>query len=176
MALTVKKYFRVDDIILSVNGVNVENVEHSFVIRLLKEAKDFIHLVIKRKLAQKTSGMNASAVVETPSQCDYKRHNLAIQQTAATVMANYSSSYQNGGCNNNGLNAAAAPNAMSIMMNSSTSLSSMKPIKVALCKRDKKDSFGIVLGCRYYIKDIIPNSPASNEPSLKKVKYLHDLI
>lgn len=194
-----KNKFRIDDIILSVNGVNVENVEHAFVIRLLKEAKDFIHLVIKRKLAQTMTLPNGNGLAnsnenmsETSPDTDLidaiaacKRHNLAIQQTAATVMANYSSSNSN--INNNNSSSSAnyqngtavsqtTPNAISIMMNSSTSLSSMKPIKVSLYKREKKDSFGIVLGCRYYIKDILPNSPAANEPSLKKVSPLFFLF
>jgi hypothetical protein len=150
----------------------VENAEHEFVIRLLKEAKDFIHLVIKRKLPQPNPSTSVVSI-ESPSKHELacKRHNLAIQQTAATVMANYSNNYQNGGTA-----VSASPNAMSIMMNSSTSLSSMKPIKVSLTKREKKDSFGIVLGCRYYIKDILPNSAASNEPSLKKVTYNSQFI
>jgi hypothetical protein len=47
-------------------------------------------------------------------------------------------------------------------------VSSLKPFKVTLSKRDKKDTFGIVLGCKYYIKDILPNSVASNETNLRK--------
>lgn len=181
--------------------MNVENVEHAFVIRLLKEAKDFIHLVIKRKLATSIAPpMNGNhapldsmmiphhdqtaTTTIVDAAANIKRHNLAIQQTAATVMANYSNNYQNGnGTTTNGVNGTATPtttttttasqpNAISIMMNSSTSLSSMKPIKVSLYKREKKDSFGIVLGCRYYIKDILPNTPAANEPSLKKVSLV----
>lgn len=192
---------------MSVNGVNVENVEHAFVIRLLKEAKDFIHLVIKRKLATTAApsingnhapldsmmiphhdqtATTTTTIVDAAT--NIKRHNLAIQQTAATVMANYSNNYQNGngtttmnGATNNGTSTtptpttASQPNAISIMMNSSTSLSSMKPIKVSLYKREKKDSFGIVLGCRYYIKDILPNTPAANEPSLKKVSSISNI-
>lgn len=179
---------------MSVNGVNVENVEHSFVIRLLKEAKDFIHLVIKRKLSNcngqpvlMTNGnMNGTLTKRTANESNdhhhhhhQQRHNLAIQQTAATVMANYANSFQNGPNNNNNnnnpnnnnnsaLKNGSSNNLMSIMMNSSTSMSSMKPIKISLNKRDKKDTFGIVLGCKYYIKEILPNSLASNEPSLKK--------
>lgn len=185
---------RIDDIILAVNGVNVENVEYAFVIRLLKEAKDFIHLVIKRKLNEtapndQTDNTAATTMLNNDTDMIHqsnKRHNIAIQQTAATVMANYSNNYQNGhitttttttngGMNNGGTTTTTpsiTPNPISIMMNSSTSLSSMKPIKVSLYKRDKKDSFGIVLGCRYYIKDILPNSAAANETSLKKVSLI----
>lgn len=210
---------------MSVNGVNVENVEHAFVIRLLKEAKDFIHLVIKRKLNQSlvaTLNNNTNNITNTTTNnhsplplknpnlaslndlitsqqqqqqpypndvngrndLNNKRHNLAIQQTAATVMANYANTYQNGngaatvtpnGCGSSTTTTTNTPttsnNLMSIMMNSSTSLSSMKPIKICLNKKDKKESFGIILGCKYYIKDILPNSLAASEPSLKKVGH-----
>lgn len=107
-----------------------------------------------------------------------KRHNMAIQQTAATVMSNYcnqnvpSSSSDNGsndqvtnglvnGCNGNG------NDLMSNMMNSTSSMSSMKPFKLTLNRKDnKKEQFGIVLGCKYYIKDILPGSvAASMEPA-----------
>lgn len=156
----------VDDIILSVNGVNVENVEHAFVIRLLKEAKDFIHLVIKRKLSQPTQ---PNEYVQT----DVKRHNVAIAQTAATVMANYQNSYQNGllhSVSSNSTSTTETPNQnlMSIMMNSTQSLSSMKPFKVQLSRKEKKELFGIVLGCKFYIKDILPHSIAAHETNLKK--------
>ncbi|CAF0720009.1 unnamed protein product [Brachionus calyciflorus] len=153
----------VDDIILSVNGVNVENVEHAFVIRLLKEAKDFIHLVIKRKISQSDY-----------IQSDIKRHNIAIQQTASTVMSNYQNNYQTNGnlhsVSSNSTSTTETPNQnlMSIMMNSTQSISSMKPFKVQLSRKEKKELFGIVLGCKFYIKDILPHSIASHETNLKK--------
>ena len=158
-------------------------------IRLLKEAKDFIHLVIKRKLSETATTPNdqidntSTTTMLNDTDTTHKRHNIAIQQTAATVMANYSNNYQHNGhiiaaaATNGGAptTPSVTPNPISIMMNSSTSLSSMKPIKVSLYKRDKKDSFGIVLGCRYYIKDILPNSAAANETSLKKVSLIETL-
>jgi hypothetical protein len=194
----------IDDIILSVNGVNVEHVEHSFVIRLLKEAKEFIHLVIKRKICNNTNNGTVTSTQLTnttstnnnninshnnstisnsyqqinPNDLMSKRHNMAIQQTAATVMSNYcnqnvpSSTSENGsndqvtsgignGCNGNG------NDLMSNMMNSTSSMSSMKPFKLTLNRKDnKKEQFGIVLGCKYYIKDILPGSiAASMEPA-----------
>jgi C-terminal processing protease CtpA/Prc len=169
-----------------VNGVNVENVEHEFVIRLLKEAKDFIHLVVKRKTAN-ISNMNGSQTPqhlqplqqiqqpqEQPSTIEQKRHNLAIQQTAATVMANYANTYQNGhavkaqtaNSTTNGTTNGGA-NLMSTMMNSSHSISSLKPIKLTFNRKDKKELYGIIVGCKYYIKEILPNSLAANEANLK---------
>ena len=157
-----------DDIILSVNGVNVENVEHEFVIRLLKEAKDFIHLVVKRKAVpyEQSNNNNTNGSVMTVEQLNStgKRHNLAIQQTAATVMANYTNTYQNG---HKTATQITGNNLMSNMMNGSTTISSLKPIKLTFNRKDKKELYGIVVGCKYYIKEILPNSLAANEPNLK---------
>ncbi len=169
----------------------MENVEHEFVIRLLKEAKDFIHLVVKRKTVNMSS-MNGSQIQQhqqilpqqqqqQPDQTvqtntiEQKRHNLAIQQTAATVMANYANTYQNGHAvkaqtaNSNGAtpNNTTPANLMSTMMNSSHSISSLKPIKVTFNRKDKKEIYGIIVGCKYYIKEILPNSLAANEANIK---------
>ena len=150
-----------DDKLLSVNGVNVENVEHSFVIRLLKEAKDFIHLVVKRKLPTAVTSHKHDVEIEMTNK---HGHNVAIQQTAATVVANFTNNIHNDANDKeNGKDLMAH-----MMQNGTTSMSSLKPFKVTLSKRDKKDTFGIVLGCKYYIKEILPDSVASNEANLRK--------
>lgn len=177
-----------------VNGVNVENVEHTFVLMLLKEAKDFIHLVVRRKLnnfnhiaalkqqqQQQTllttaASMNNNNNGQSPSMVKEdvkltKRRNAAIQQTAATVMANYQNSNSSSNMSGTGSNAAGQhglnqQNAN--LMASTTSVSSMKPIKVTLNRKDKKEVYGVVLGCKYYIKDIIAESIAAEERNLRK--------
>jgi tight junction protein 1 len=156
---------------LSVNGVNVENVEHDFVIRLLKEAKDFIHLVIKRKI------LNNKNLIDEKSNSieqitDTKRHNLAIQQTAAKVMENYTNNYQlsqnpKSQISSQQITKSVGENRMSTMINSSHSMSSLKPIKISFNRKDKKEPYGIVVGCKYFIKEIVPNSLASLEPNLR---------
>jgi hypothetical protein len=189
----------VEDIILSVNGVNVENVEHSFVIRLLKEAKEFIHLVVKRKIANWDK--DAECITTYANGCSTnfnteltKRRNMAMQQTAANVIANYNSNGKDiNEVNLNGQHmtqSIIAPpqqqqqgqqltsNPMNTMLNTASTLSSLKPIKVTLNKKDKKDTFGIVLGCKYFIKDILPNSLAAAEANLRKgdvIVKLNDL-
>jgi hypothetical protein len=197
----------VDDIILSVNGVNVENVEHSFVIRLLKEAKEFIHLVVKRKISNWNKDAECNITTYTNG-CSTnlnpelaKRRNMAMQQTAANVIANYNSNGKDA-TNEVNLNEQnmtqsivasqqqqqqqqtqqnvqkSANNPMNTMLNTASTLSSLKPIKVTLNKKDKKDTFGIVLGCKYFIKDILPNSLAAAEANLRKgdvIVKLNDL-
>ncbi|CAL1548287.1 unnamed protein product [Lymnaea stagnalis] len=42
------------------------------------------------------------------------------------------------------------------------------PFKITLSKKTKKDDFGIVLGCKLYIKEIIPHSLAAHEHTLRE--------
>lgn len=164
----------INDKLLSVNGVNVENVEHSFVIRLLKEAKEFIHLVVKRKindiyntkealLKQQEAELTATPIQQqqqqqpngTGNMSTIKRCNQAIIQTANTILANF---------NHTDPAEAVAQDQMA-----TTTVPLLKPIKVTLNRKDKKtDGFGVILGCKYYIKDILPDTLAAHEANLRK--------
>ena len=148
--MTLIIFLRIDDKLVSINGVNVENVEHAFVLRLLKEAKDFIHLEVKRR----TNNAFSREMVQSSETA--KRRNLAMHQTAASVISNYSSLTQE------------ANSPMQLMLTNSSSVSSLKPIKVTLSKKEKRESFGLVIGCKFYIKDILPNSLAAQEANLQK--------
>ena len=154
----------IDDILLSVNGVNVENVEHSFVIRLLKEAKEFIHLVVKRKISNQVWNKEAALLKHaTEATCNEQhianRRNQAIVHTANTILASFNSGSSSGEPSPQA-DVAAKPVANTVPL--------LKPMKVCLSRKDKKDPFGIVLGCKFYIKEIVPNSLAANEASLRK--------
>ncbi len=146
---------------MSVNGVNVENVEHAFVIRLLKEAKDFIHLVIRRNL--NSNQKSASELAEIA-----KRRNQAITKTAATVLSNYTGKHAANGNNLDTTSSSNNVNPLNFVISNANFVPSLKPIKVTLNKKDKKDIYGVVLGCQFYIKDILPNSLAASEANLCK--------
>jgi tight junction protein 1 len=156
----------INDKLLSVNGVNIENVEHSFVIRLLKEAKEFIHLVIKRKINDIYNTKDKDIMLKElqnsnniESQSTIKRCNQAILQTANTILSNFSQNETNNEPINiqNDLTEKITKNQNTIPL--------LKPIKVTLNRKDKKEGFGIVLGCKYYIKDILTDSLGSHENS-----------
>ena len=155
----------IDDILLSVNGVNVENVEHSFVIRLLKEAKEFIHLVVKRKISNQVWNKEAALlkhveVTSNEQQHIANRRNQAIVHTANTILASFNSGSSSSG--------EPSPQADIVSKPVTNTVPLLKPMKVCLSRKDKKDPFGIVLGCKFYIKEIVPNSLAANEASLRK--------
>lgn len=124
-------------------------------IRLLTEAKDFIHLVIRRSATNNQKSINEMTEIT-------KRRNQALAKTAATVMANYI------GQNAQNANNLDNINPLSVMMSKSNFVSSLKPIKVTLNKKDKKDIFGVVLGCQFFVKEILPNSLAASEANLCK--------
>ncbi|WAR29516.1 ZO2-like protein, partial [Mya arenaria] len=48
------------------------------------------------------------------------------------------------------------------------------PLKITLAKRNRKDEYGLVLGCKYYIKEIVPNSLAAQEGGLKEGDTLNN--
>jgi tight junction protein 1 len=147
------------DRLLTVNGVSVEAVEHSFAIRLLKEAKEFIHLVVKRRLNNELASKEAVAKHEEALQPSAistirKRCNQAILHTANTLLDNFNAS-----------ETAASDHADYCK---SAPVPLLKPIKVTLSRKDKREGFGLVLGCKFYIKEILPESVAAAEANLRK--------
>ncbi|XP_013406126.2 tight junction protein ZO-1-like isoform X4 [Lingula anatina] len=92
---------QINDRVLSVNGYNLDNVDHSTAIQILKDSGNTVNMEIRRK-------------VVIPGH----------EEPAHT--------------------------------------------KVTLTKKNKKDEFGLVLGCRLYIKEIIGNSLAAQDGGLKE--------
>ena len=63
-AAAIDKRLRVNDIILSVNDVNVVNVSHSVAVEALKRAGNRVELKVKRKRAGILTGEDASNVID----------------------------------------------------------------------------------------------------------------
>lgn len=106
---------QINDKILSVNGVNVENVEHEFVARLLKESKDFINLLIKRKIhLLNETRFNYDLLNDDIS--NYKKIKISLNRNSLQQQQQHKTT----------------------------------------------NNYGIVLGCKYYIKDIIPQTLADS--------------
>ncbi|XP_070178925.1 tight junction protein ZO-1-like isoform X2 [Littorina saxatilis] len=93
---------QLNDRIISVNGISLENVNHSTAIQVLKNSGDSVHLVVRRRVVMPTA-------VEKES----------------------------------------------------------PPLKVTLIRKNKKDDFGLVLGCRFFIQDLTPDSLAAQDGGLK---------
>lgn len=100
---------RVNDRIISVNGVCLENVEYATAVQVLRDSGNTVTLVVKRRVPN----LNSIAV---PTHSHQHSHSLV---------------------SSTGLGGATP---------------SQQTIKLVLSKPNKKDDFGIVLGCRLFVK------------------------
>jgi tight junction protein 1 len=128
--------FRVNDRIISVNGISLENVEYATAVQVLRDSGNTVTLVVKRR-------------VPSP--------NILLPATT-TAHHQHSHSLSSTGLGTSGINNAITNG-------------SQQQIKVVLSKSNKKDDFGIVLGCRLFVKEISSKAReqlASNGYSLQE--------
>ncbi|XP_023034068.1 tight junction protein ZO-2 isoform X12 [Drosophila willistoni] len=147
---------QVNDRIISVNGVSLENVEYATAVQVLRDSGNTVTLVVKRRVP--LNAVNTNAIQHQHS------HSLS---SVGQLVANGSN-----GLNGAGLNGGAisTSNSQTPSMSQPNSLNSSlvqnvsgvgigggaggQPIKVTLTKGSKKDDYGIVLGCRLFVKEI----------------------
>lgn len=96
---------RVNDRIISVNGVSLENVEYATAVQVLRDSGNTVTLMVKRRVSNNINSMSS------PS------HQHSHSMVSSTGFG----------------------------QNSQT-------IKLVLTKSSKKEDFGLVLGCRLFIK------------------------
>ncbi|XP_055316284.1 tight junction protein ZO-1 isoform X4 [Sitodiplosis mosellana] len=113
-----------NDRIISVNGVSLENVDYATAVQVLRDSGNTVTLVIKRRVTNLGLLTNATT---GPSLNSSTTHNH--QHSNSLV----SSTGLSGNIGNN---------------------SSSQAIKLVLTKPNKKEDFGIVLGCRLFVKEI----------------------
>ncbi|XP_037946383.1 tight junction protein ZO-1 isoform X3 [Teleopsis dalmanni] len=122
---------QVNDRIISVNGVSLENVEYATAVQVLRDSGNTVTLVVKRRVP-----LNSTA---------QHQHSHSMSSVGLTTNGNILPN-QTVGISNisqpNSLNSSMVQNAAG------------QPIKVTLSKGSKKDDYGIVLGCRLFIKEI----------------------
>ncbi|XP_011188071.2 tight junction protein ZO-1 isoform X3 [Zeugodacus cucurbitae] len=125
---------QVNDRIISVNGVSLENVEYATAVQVLRDSGNTVALVVKRRVP-------ISAIAQ-----NHHSHSMSSVGMAAS--------------NVNGAQippASSIPNTMSQSNSTNTAFvqnNTAQPIKVTLSKGNKKEDYGIVLGCRLFIKEI----------------------
>lgn len=125
-----QKLFRVNDRIISVNGVSLENVEYATAVQVLRDSGNTVSLVIKRRI----SVQPVLNVMTSPNHSHQLSQSLSSTNLGAT-----------GG--------------------------SQQSIKLVVTKSNKKDDFGIVLGCKIFIKEIsskVKEQLATNGYSLQE--------
>lgn len=113
-----------NDRIISVNGVSLENVEYATAVQVLRDSGNTVTLVVKRRVPNINMISGSTAT-----------------STLNTNAAHHNHQHSNSLVSNSGLNGNINGN-------------SGQTIKLVLTKNSKKDDFGIVLGCRLFIKEI----------------------
>lgn len=126
---TVSIFVRVNDRIISVNGVSLENVEYATAVQVLRDSGNTVTLIVKRRVPN-------IAMIASASQS-------VIIGTGGNGTANHQHSTSL--LSSNGLNG---PSSLATTNNNTQS------IKLVLTKSSKKEDFGIVLGCRLFVKEI----------------------
>lgn len=109
------------------NGVSLENVEYATAVQVLRDSGNTVTLVVKRRVPN---------------------INMIAGSTAPALNTNVTHNHQhsNSLLSNSGLNGN--------QINNINGQNSGQTIKLVLTKNNKKDDFGIVLGCRLFIKEI----------------------
>ncbi|XP_050745443.1 tight junction protein ZO-1 isoform X5 [Drosophila biarmipes] len=127
---------QVNDRIISVNGVSLENVEYATAVQVLRDSGNTVQLVVKRRVP--LNPINPGGAVQ---------HQHSHSLSSVGLVANGS-----GGVPPTPLTNLSQPNSLnsSLVQNASGG----QPIKVTLTKGNKKDDYGVVLGCRLFVKEI----------------------
>lgn len=116
---------------MSVNGISLENVEYATAVQVLRDSGNSVSLVVKRRV------MNLN-FLNSPSQTN--------------TLTNSTHHHQNS-ISSNGLAGSAAGTSASNGLSVSNT-NNQQTVKVSIAKTNKKDDFGIVFGCRLFVKEI----------------------
>lgn len=146
---------RVNDRIVSVNGVSLENVEYATAVQVLRDSGNTVSLVVKRRV------MNLN-FLHSPSQSNTLTSSVHQHSISSNGLAGSSAAGGTSGGLSNGLLSSSS---------SSHNAHNQQTIKVCVAKTSKKDDFGIVLGCRLFVKEIsskVKEQLAANGYSLQE--------
>lgn len=119
---------QVNDRIISVDGISLENVEYATAVQVLRDSGCTVTLVVKRRVPNHSLMQSTGGNVGMPS---------------GGVGGNTHQHQHQHSLSSTGLGLGALGNN-----------GSQQQIKVIVTKASKKDDFGIVLGCRLFIKEI----------------------
>lgn len=106
----------------------MENVEYATAVQVLRDSGNTVSLVVKRRV------MNLN-FLSSPGQSNSL--NTSAHQHQHSISSN-------------GLAGSAGTNASNAL--SGSNANNQQTIKISIAKTNKKDDFGIVLGCRLFVK------------------------
>ncbi|XP_034132419.1 tight junction protein ZO-2 isoform X15 [Drosophila guanche] len=140
---------QVNDRIISVNGVSLENVEYATAVQVLRDSGNTVTLVVKRRVPLNTVNTGLPGGVQHQHQ-----HSHSLSSVGQLVANGNGVGVLPGGGQPSGavMSSLSQPNSLnsSLVQNASGG----QPIKVTLTKGNKKEDYGVVLGCRLFVKEI----------------------
>ncbi|KAH8416955.1 hypothetical protein KR222_000176 [Zaprionus bogoriensis] len=134
---------QVNDRIISVNGVSLENVEYATAVQVLRDSGNTVTLVVKRRVP-----LNATTAIPAQHQHSHSMSSVGLGLTNGVSGVAASSQAPSAA-----MSSLSQPNSLNSSLVQNPANGS-QPIKVTLTKGSKKDDYGIVLGCRLFVKEI----------------------
>ncbi|XP_058055736.1 tight junction protein ZO-1 [Anopheles bellator] len=137
---------QVNDRIISVNGISLENVEYATAVQVLRDSGNTVTLMVKRRVP------NHTLLHPLPA-------NMAMPGAGGPTSATTGVGTAGGGgpppppgvgMNSHQHQHSLSSTGLGLVANNG----SQQQIKVIVAKANKKDDFGIVLGCRLFIREI----------------------
>ena len=140
--------FRINDRVITANNNSLEGVDYATAVQVLRDSGQSVNLVVKRRL------------VLPPTVVTNNNNTNGVANNANSVSSNPYNHHQNQNTNTN-----------------LTTTTQFNPnMKVTLMKSNKKkDDFGLVLGCKIYIKQIMNASLADKEDNLSEGDILNSI-
>ncbi|XP_049530422.1 uncharacterized protein LOC125948432 isoform X3 [Anopheles darlingi] len=161
---------QVNDRIISVNGISLENVEYATAVQVLRDSGNTVTLMVKRRVPNHSLLQPLPANLLMPGSTGPIGSGGAAGNSGPVGLGGNGAGVGGGG----GMGQPGQPGAgvgmpshathhhhqHQLSSHSSTGLGlvanngSQQQIKVIVAKANKKDDFGIVLGCRLFIREI----------------------
>ncbi|XP_014231930.1 tight junction protein ZO-1 isoform X2 [Trichogramma pretiosum] len=196
---------RVNDRIISANGLSLEGADYGVAVRVLRDSGSTVQLVVKRRAGgateppincQQQSSNNPNLATSNPNnvmmmsspygQLQYQHQH---QGSSPAHHHHYSSSHQQQQLQSTSQNCSPSKGGGSSMMHLTAAHQQQSTShRLSLSRPSKKDDFGIVLGCRLFVREVtregtgarpgdlvtrIAGVPAENM-SLKEARKLMD--
>ena len=138
--------FRINDRVISANNISLEGVDYATAVQVLRDSGQSVNLVVKRRLVLPPSANNNQNSNQIPSNQQQQQ-----QQT------------NNNNNNNNNLEGTTTISSRS---------ATLKTVTLSKNNR-KKDEFGLVLGCKIYIKEILHQSLADKDSDVQEGDFIN---
>ncbi|XP_071440412.1 tight junction protein ZO-3 isoform X2 [Hetaerina americana] len=142
----------VNDRILSANGVSLEGVDYGTAVAVLRESGQTVTLSVKRRVLMSPQQQSSNAMQQMQMVPPMPHHHHQQQRGGGHQYHAQTSSLPA---------STGTPNGSSQLLRQTNSgvgggivVHQQQTLKLSLAKTKKKDDFGLVLGCKIYIREV----------------------